>query len=83
MAKRRSRKPFRRHSRPKFDRIAVRLNQIDYKNVALLQRFLTERKKILGKRITGNSAKIQRKLSREIKKARLMALLPFTEKHEI
>ncbi len=50
---------------------------LDYKNVDLLLKFLTERGKILPSRISGNSSKYQRLLSTEIKKARIMALLPF------
>ena len=50
---------------------------IDYKNVDLLAKFLTERGKILPSRVSGNSSKYQRILSCEIKKARIMALLPF------
>ncbi len=50
---------------------------IDYKNVDLLAKFLTERGKILPARISGNSSKYQRLIAREIKKARIMALLPF------
>jgi small subunit ribosomal protein S18 len=51
---------------------------IDYKNVNFLRGFLTERGKILPSRISGTSARYQRMLSTEIKKARIMALLPFT-----
>lgn len=51
---------------------------IDYKNVALLRNFLTERGKMLQARISGNCARHQRELSREIKRARIMVLLPFT-----
>ena len=51
---------------------------IDYKNVDFLKRFLTERNKILPSRISGNSALYQRKLARQIRKARTMALLPYT-----
>jgi small subunit ribosomal protein S18 len=50
---------------------------LDYKNVDLLLKFLTERGKILPSRISGNSSKYQRILSAEIKKARIMGLLPF------
>ena len=50
---------------------------IDYKNINLLTKFLTERGKILPARISGNSSKFQRLIAREIKKARIMALLPF------
>ena len=51
---------------------------IDYKNADFLKNFLTERGKILPSRISGNSAHYQRMLSREIKKARIMALLRYT-----
>lgn len=54
---------------------------LDYKNVSLLKTFLTERGKILPSRISGNCAFFQRKLAREIKKARAMALLPFATYH--
>lgn len=54
---------------------------LDYKNIALLKSFITERCKILPSRISGNCALHQRALSREIKKARMMALLPFTSSH--
>ena len=56
------------------DRIAV----VDYKDSARLRKFLTERGKILPRRITGNCARHQRQLTRAIKRARIMALLPFT-----
>ena len=55
---------------------------INYKNVELLQNFITERKKIAPRRMTGNSASQQRIISREIKKARHMALLPYTVNHK-
>lgn len=50
---------------------------IDYKDVKLLQKFITEQGKIIPKRITGTSAKYQRELSQAIKRARHMALLPY------
>ena len=50
---------------------------IDYKNVELLKSFLTERCKILPSRISGTAAHYQRLLSREIRKARTMALVPY------
>jgi len=50
---------------------------IDYKDVKLLQRFVSERGKILPSRITAVSAKKQRKLSQAIKRARNLALLPY------
>lgn len=54
---------------------------IDYKNINLLKNFLTERGKILPSRISGNTSFYQRLLTREIKKARIMALLPFATNH--
>jgi small subunit ribosomal protein S18 len=52
----------------------------DYKNPDLLRRFVTERGKILPRRVTGTCAKHQRALSREIKRARVLAYLPFVKK---
>lgn len=54
---------------------------IDYKNIDLLRGFLTERGKILPSRISGNQAYYQRKLSNEIRKARTMALLPYSQNY--
>ena len=53
-------------------------NEIDYKDVAKLRRFTTERGKILPRRISGVCAKHQRKLTVAIKRARAIALLPYT-----
>ena len=50
---------------------------IDYKDVDLLRKFVTERGKILPRRITGLTAKQQRDLTVAIKRARVIALLPF------
>jgi small subunit ribosomal protein S18 len=50
---------------------------IDYKDVDLLRKFITERGKILPRRITGLTAKQQRDLTESIKRARILALLPF------
>jgi small subunit ribosomal protein S18 len=52
--------------------------KIDYKNYRLLRSFITERGRIIPRRISGNCAKHQRELTREIKRARHVALLPFT-----
>jgi small subunit ribosomal protein S18 len=51
---------------------------LDYKNTPLLKSFITERGKILPSRISGSCAKHQRMLTSEIKKSRVMALLPYT-----
>lgn len=53
------------------------IKYIDYKDVKLLQRFVSEQGKIIPKRITGTSAPYQRELSLAIKRARHMALLPY------
>lgn len=50
---------------------------IDYKDIDLLRKFITERGKILPRRITGLTAKQQRALTTSIKRARTLALLPF------
>jgi small subunit ribosomal protein S18 len=50
---------------------------IDYKDTDLLRKFITERGKILPRRITGLTAKQQRDLTTAVKRARLVALLPF------
>ena len=51
---------------------------IDYKDVATLKKYISERGKILPRRITGNCAKHQRELTVAIKRARHLALLPYT-----
>ena len=51
--------------------------KIDYKDVKLLQRYISERGKIVPSRITAVSAKKQRELARAIKRARFLALLPY------
>lgn len=55
-----------------------KVEAIDYKDVAKLRRFVTERGKILPRRISGNCAKHQRQVTVAIKRARNIALLPFT-----
>jgi len=51
----------------------------DWKRTDILQKFITERGKILPRRITGTSAKFQRKLAKQVKIARVLALLPFVK----
>ena len=53
---------------------------VDYKDVRKLQRFLTERGKILPRRATGLTAKQQRQVARAIKRARQIALLPYVRR---
>ncbi len=54
--------------------------KIDYKDTRLLQRFISERGKIVPSRITAVSGKKQRELAKAIKRARFLALLPFVDK---
>ena len=58
---------------------ANKFTAIDYKDVGLLRRFVSERGKILPRRITGTSAKWQRQLTTAIKRARFLALLPYCD----
>ncbi len=67
---------FRRRKVCKF--CADRIEYIDYKDTKLLGQFIPERAKILPRRISGTCAKHQRVLQQAIKRARHMALLPFT-----
>ena len=63
--------------RRKVDYIAANhIEYVDYKDVDLLKRFISERGKILPRRVTGTSAKNQRKVANAIKRARIMGLLP-------
>ncbi len=55
-----------------------KVETIDYKDAAKLKRYITERGKILPRRISGNCAKHQRQVTVAIKRARNIALLPFT-----
>ena len=56
-----------------------KVEHIDYKDAAKLKRFLSERSKILPRRITGNCAKHQRALTVAIKRARHIALMPYVQ----
>lgn len=78
----RPRRPFRRRrfiARPKFCQFcADKTIEIEYKNSELLRRYITENGKIRPKRQTGTCSKHQRTLARAIKRARHIALLPYT-----
>ena len=67
---------FRRRKVCKF--CADKIDYIDYKDVKLLQQFIPERSKILPRRISGTCARHQRLLQQAIKRARHLALIPFT-----
>ncbi|WP_243292727.1 30S ribosomal protein S18 [Bacillus sp. FJAT-47783] len=58
------------------------ITHIDYKDVDLLKKFISERGKILPRRVTGTNAKYQRKLTIAIKRARQMALLPYVSEEK-
>lgn len=56
------------------------VEQLDYKNPEFLRRFITDRGRIVPRRISGVSAYYQRRLARELKRARAVALLPYAAK---
>jgi small subunit ribosomal protein S18 len=68
--------------RRKFCRFTAEgVKQIDYKDLATLKQYITETGKIVPSRITGTKAFYQRQLSGAIKRARYLALLPYTDQH--
>ena len=80
---REERRPFRgnrgRRSRRRVCRFCVdKAQYIDYKDTARLRNYITERGKILPRRVSGNCAKHQRMLTNAIKRSRIVALLPYT-----
>tara|TARA_Y100001970_G_scaffold290274_1_gene423362 strand:- start:15559 stop:15822 length:264 start_codon:yes stop_codon:yes gene_type:complete len=82
----RQKKNFKKRSdfdtRPKFCKFtSLGIEEIDYKDIKLLKEFVTETGKIIPARMTGTSAKYQRQLNRAIKRARHLALMPYTDSH--
>ncbi len=71
---------FRRRKFCKFT--AEGVTQIDYKDLETLKAYVSETGKIVPSRITGTKAKYQRQLSSAVKRARYIALLPYTDSHE-
>lgn len=68
--------------RRKFCRFtAENTKEIDYKDLATLKNYVTETGKIVPSRITGTKARYQRQLSTAIKRARFLALLPYSDSH--
>jgi len=68
--------------RRKFCRFTAEgVTEIDYKDINTLKNYITESGKIVPSRITGTRAKYQRQLSKAIKKARFLSLLPYTDQH--
>ena len=80
MEKEKTDRPYRsRKAKRKVCQFCVdKVTEIDYKDVAKLRRFISERAKILPRRVTGTCARHQRELTVAIKRARHLALLPFS-----
>ena len=57
------------------------IEEVDYKDVALLKDFISENGKLIQARITGTKSRYQWQLTTAVKRARFLALLPFTDKH--
>ncbi len=70
---------FRRHKFCRFTAEGVK--EIDYKDIVTLKNYITETGKIVPSRITGTHARYQRQLSAAVKRARYLALLPYTDHH--
>jgi len=69
--------------RRKFCRFSAEgVTQIDYKDLETLKAYISETGKIVPSRITGTKAKYQRQLASAIKRARFLALLPYTDSHD-
>jgi small subunit ribosomal protein S18 len=68
--------------RRKFCRFTAEgIKEVDYKDIGLLKDFINENGKLIPARITGTKARYQRQLSVAVKRARYLALLPFTDLH--
>jgi len=61
---------------------ADNVEEIDYKDLATLKNYVTETGKIVPSRITGTKSRYQRQLAKAIKRARFLALLPYSDAHE-
>lgn len=71
---------FRRRKYCRFT--AEGVTEIDYKDIETLKNYVTETGKIVPSRITGTNARYQRQLSRAIKRARYLALMPYSDSHQ-
>ena len=71
---------FRRKKYCRFTAEGVK--EIDYKDIATLKQYVSETGKIVPSRITGTTSRYQRQLSTAIKRARFLALLPYTDAHQ-
>lgn len=69
--------------RRKFCRFTAEgISEIDYKDLEILKSFITETGKIIPSRNTGTKARYQRQLATAVKRARFIALLPYTDQHD-
>lgn len=59
------------------------VEEIDYKDIGTLEQYVMENGKIIPSRITGTKAKYQRQLTTAVKRARFLALLPYTDSHDV
>ena len=75
-----ARQTFKRRKYCRFT--AEKIQEVDYKQVDLLKDFITENGKIIPARITGTKAHYQRQLAVAVKRARFLALLPYTDQHK-
>ncbi|EGK72937.1 MULTISPECIES: 30S ribosomal protein S18 [Methyloversatilis] len=75
-----SRSMFKRRKFCRFS--AEKIEEIDYKDVEILKDFISENGKIMPARLTGTRAGYQRQLSTAIKRARFLALMPYTDLHQ-
>lgn len=79
--KKNKRQPPKKDLKPRKVKVSIltteNITYVDYKDVNLLRRFMSERAKIRGRRVTGNNAQQQRQVARAIRVAREMALLPY------
>jgi small subunit ribosomal protein S18 len=74
-----ARQQFRRRKFCRFT--AEGISEIDYKDLNILKQYIGESGKIVPSRITGTKAKYQRQLATAVKRARFLALLPYTDNH--
>jgi small subunit ribosomal protein S18 len=74
-----TRQQFRRRKFCRFT--AEKITEIDYKDLNILKQYIGESGKIVPSRITGTKARYQRQLATAVKRARFLALLPYTDNH--